>query len=279
MINKECPKCNKIFSTTQCMNYHINNNVCEKKTNGCDNCGYIFKTKAMLKYHIEKKVCCRNKKLTNVTKSENKSISENIKLENIKDNKNNLTNDLMCGNMTTCDINNKKSLSNNDNMDFINDASDLPEKYKIKFKKFGDSIGNLENEISFLKGKLMALEENPKNVNNIEKQQINIIMPPEFLQLDTVPKLMKMVPDLLHNALSKHPTEFVSFLIKETNCNPQRPIFNCASITNKKDPFAKISDGKKFIYAPKKQVISQLIENKKSLLQEYVDKNGDKYII
>jgi hypothetical protein len=50
-----------------------------------------------------------------------------------------------------------------------------------------------------------------------------------------------------------------------------------AQITNKKDPYAKISDGKKFIYAPKKEVIFKLIENKKSLLQEYVDKNGDKY--
>ena len=50
-----------------------------------------------------------------------------------------------------------------------------------------------------------------------------------------------------------------------------------AQITNKKSPYAQISNGEKYIHAPKKQVISQLIDNKKSLLQEYVDKNGDQY--
>ena len=34
---------------------------------------------------------------------------------------------------------------------------------------------------------------------------------------------------------------------------------------------------KKYVFAAKKQVISKLIENKKGLLQEYVDQNGDKY--
>jgi hypothetical protein len=31
------------------------------------------------------------------------------------------------------------------------------------------------------------------------------------------------------------------------------------------------------IYAPKKKIIEELIENKRSLLQQYVDDNGDKY--
>ena len=41
-------------------------------------------------------------------------------------------------------------------------------------------------------------------------------------------------------------------------------------ISNKKEPYAQISNGEKFVHAPKKQVISQLIENKKGLLYETV---------
>ena len=217
---------------------------------GCEYCGKKFRTKQNLQYHTNNKVCLK----TNKTCSDCGHQFKNIKmLEYHIENK-------------VCQ---KKTI-----------------KQKIQFKKeFQKQYENYTKddlilELASMSGEVKALKENPQTQNNIEKQQINNIyiqVPPAFLTLDTFPTLMKMLPDLLPNALSKHPTEFISFLIKETNCNPERPIFNSAQITNKKDPYAKISDGKKYIYAPKKQVISELIENKKSLLQEYVDKNGDKY--
>lgn len=46
---------------------------------------------------------------------------------------------------------------------------------------------------------------------------------------------------------------------------------------NKRDPYAQISDGEKYVYASKKSIITQLIENKRHILQEYVDNNGDNY--
>jgi hypothetical protein len=55
------------------------------------------------------------------------------------------------------------------------------------------------------------------------------------------------------------------------------PLYNSIKITNKKDPYAQISDGDKFIFASKKKIIAELIENKRHILQEYVDNNGDKY--
>ena len=76
-------------------------------------------------------------------------------------------------------------------------------------------------------------------------------------------------------ALSKHATDFVRFLIKETNGNPNRPLFNGVRITNKTSKHADISDGIEYIVTTKNQVASELIENKKSLLQEYVDNHED----
>jgi hypothetical protein len=160
------------------------------------------------------------------------------------------------------------------------------EKYKVELKMTYEyeleEIKKLKDENQSLKDENETLRKNRtiinnQQINNIDKQQINILVPPSFLTVDTLSNLMKMFPNLIPNALSKHPTHFVSYLIKETNCNPNLPLFNSIHITNKKDSFGKISDGNQYIYAPKKKIISQLIENKRSLLQEYVDRNGDKY--
>ena len=62
-------------------------------------------------------------------------------------------------------------------------------------------------------------------------------------------------------------------MIKETNCNPNLPLYNSVRITNKRDPFAQVSNGTKYIYESKKKII----ENKRHILQQYVDDNGNKY--
>jgi hypothetical protein len=84
-------------------------------------------------------------------------------------------------------------------------------------------------------------------------------------------------PKLLHTALSKHPANFISYMIRETTCNPDFPIYNSVKITNKRDNYAQISNGTKYVYITKKKIIDQLIENKRSILQEYIDNNSDKY--
>jgi hypothetical protein len=129
-------------------------------------------------------------------------------------------------------------------------------------------------QLSQIEGKYESLKENPQTVNN---QTFNIVVPPAFLSPDNCENLSKEMPNLLHNALSKHPANFISYLIKQTNCNPLLPLYNSVKITNKKDPYAQISNGINFIYVPKKSTISQLIENKRELLQTYVDEHGDKY--
>jgi hypothetical protein len=128
-----------------------------------------------------------------------------------------------------------------------------------------------EQETIKLETEVRVLKENPQTINN------NIIVPPAFLTIDNCQNIIKQLPNLLHNALSKYPGNFISYLIKETNCNPQLPIYNSIRITNKKDSYAQISDGEKYIYASKKKIIEQLIENKRHILQEYIDRNGDNY--
>ena len=81
IIMNVCSKCNKIFSSSQCLQYHTSKNVCGKKTNVCEKCLHKFKTKAMLKYHLENSVCEKKNRKKIVLKpdlcqnNENKKIS------------------------------------------------------------------------------------------------------------------------------------------------------------------------------------------------------------
>lgn len=234
-----CNLCNKKFNSLRGLNYHMKKKICEKFK--CFECDKIFTRNESLKYHTEKNVC---------------------------------RNSIAPSQLIQCSLNSLNTQKNHPcKLDVAKTKINLKKGVIHKYEDY--SKQELLLKVAHLEGENKFLKENPST--KIDNQQINIIVPPAFLQLDTFTKLMKLLPNLLHDALSKHPSEFVSYLIKETNCNPERPLFNCIKIPNKKEPYAQISDGEKYIYAPKKQIISGLIENKKSLLQEYVDKNGDKY--
>jgi hypothetical protein len=169
------------------------------------------------------------------------------------------------------------------NLNFISFATLAPEpepepepapETKMKLTLKNNINKELYEENLLLKGQIKALQEHPQTVNN---NTININVPPAFLTLDNYDLLSKQLPKLLHNALSKHPNNFITYLIKETNCNPLLPLYNSIKLPNKKEPFVQVSDGKHFVYAPRKTAISQLIENKREILHKYVDYNGDKY--
>lgn len=128
-------------------------------------------------------------------------------------------------------------------------------------------IAKLQRENLELKTENRVLKEHP--------QTVNIVVPPAFLSVDTYKHFIKNLPQLLHSAISEHTTKCIPYLIEQTNCNPQLPLYNSVKLTNKKDPYVQISDGKKYVFKTKKQIIKDLIENKRSLLQQYFDDHRD----
>ena len=127
----------------------------------------------------------------------------------------------------------------------------LPLKLKQKTESDKQIIEQLKMENQRLKGQVEALVEHPQNINN--NTAINLIVPPAFLTLDSYEHLSQELPNLLHKALSLHPNDCISYLIKETNCNPTLPMFNSIKITNKKDDFVQISDGTKIHICTQKE--------------------------
>lgn len=128
----------------------------------------------------------------------------------------------------------------------------------------------LEREVLKLRSKVETMQENPQSVNT----NVNIFFPVEFGTED-INRVLEKMPSLLHDSL-KRPTQSVKTLIKNIHCNPEIAEYNNVFIGNKKEPFASVFDGRKFMYRPKKMVIKELIDSKRNILNKYVDENGDK---
>ena len=151
--------------------------------NTCIKCNKVFANSQSLKYHITRNVCDKKKK----NKCENCDYVFKTGAM--------LKYHLEHG---VCNNNNKK---------------DIPLKKKIIMKnKFVEKYENYSKEelilkISHLEGEKCFLTENPKIINNINKQQINnidlfinIVVPPSFLSPDTFENVMRMTPNLLSDA-------------------------------------------------------------------------------
>ncbi len=144
----------------------------------------------------------------------------------------------------------------------------------LTFDKYQQICAEMEN--------LKTQQLNSTNIN-IDKQVVNVQInymprvPPAFLSMDTYETTMKRCPTALDQAVFKRPTDCIMDLIKSTNCNPDHPEFNSIMITNKREGSAKISDGNKFILVPRQKVITQLIDNKRELIQKHINKHPEKY--
>jgi hypothetical protein len=133
----------------------------------------------------------------------------------------------------------------------------------------------LETMTAKLEGENKALKENPRNVTN--NNQINFIFPKAF-GTEHVGDILVKLPNLLHDALTKHTGRSVEYLTEQIHCNREIfPEYTNVFIRGYKSPFALVSNGERFQNKPQKRIIEQLIEDSISMLQTYVDNNGEKY--
>lgn len=210
----------------------------------CNKCEKVFKSKQSLSYHTKNNVCKKHKYICEQCNSE---ISSKQMLKYHIDNK-------VCQKKT-----------------------DKTEKYKIELKKADQYIRNLENENFFLKGENKALKENPQMINNIEKQQINVIFPQAF-GTEEVDYILSKIPNLLHDAFGKHTSRSIEYITEKIHCNKEVfPEYTNVYIKGYKSPFALVSDGMKFQHKPQKRIIDQIIEKSAGMIQDYADENGEKY--
>jgi Txe/YoeB family toxin of Txe-Axe toxin-antitoxin module len=278
-----------MFSTKYVLNKHIIDQICIKHQIICKTCGKIFADRSGLGYHIKNSVCKKNDKKQKV-KLVLKSTYEDL-----------LAKAAQCEELLVEAAQLEESRVKAAQLEKSRVKVAQLEKSRVKAAQLEAShaaqleashvaqleafrVAQLEAfrvKTAQLEGEIKSLKENSQTVNNnitnTNSNATKIIVPPEFLQADTYDNISRRLPNLLHEALFEHPANFITFLIKETNCNPDRPLYNSIKLTNNEDSFLQISNGKKYIYATKQSTISQLIGNKKDMLRQYVDINGDKY--
>lgn len=113
---------------------------------------------------------------------------------------------------------------------------------------------------------IKTLKEHPQTVNNI------LLFPHQFGQED-----MNHVKNKLGDFLSKMikvPEQSIPKLFDTIHNNDKLPEYHNVYVPNERSSYAMVSDGKTFTYKPKKTIIDQIIEDKRSILNQYVDKNA-----
>lgn len=204
----------------------------------CENCKKSFTTKQSLNYHVIRGVCIKSSKTCN-----------------------------NCGHQ----FKNIKMLEYH----LANKVCEKKEKPKIKLKKeFVEKYKDytkeeLLYELAETKGENRALKENPQNINNIQN---NIVFPTAYGK-ESVDYICQKLGDIF-GQLVKHQTfSSIPGLFERIHKNEQLIEYHNVFTTSEKSSYASVHDGKRFNNKPKKTVIDQIIEDKRTMLNNYVDSN------
>lgn len=143
----------------------------------------------------------------------------------------------------------------------------IPLKLKAKYADM--SRDELILRLSHIEGKYEALKETPQNVNT------NIIVFPTSFGKEDMSHIRQTLGDILKPMIIQHPFKSIPLLFNHIHNSEKLPEYHNVYVSSERSNYAMVSDGKKFKYKPKKTIIDQIIEDKRSILNRYVDENGE----
>lgn len=210
----------------------------------CDNCEKVFTRKYNLTYHVDNKVCQKgsNKECPTCHKVfKNKQICQyHIKTASCS---------------APIPIENKPKLT-------------------LKKKTAYDELSRDELiiKLATVEGKYEALRENPSSINNTSN---NIIVFPNAYGNENIQYIQGKLGDIMGPLIRKNPFQSIPNLFSQMHNNEQFPEYHNVFASSERSSYALVSDGKTFKFKSKKNIIDQIIEDKRSLLNAYVDENGE----
>jgi len=148
-------------------------------------------------------------------------------------------------------------------------------KLKPKLKSNYDRLNKEElvEELIHLKTKYETLLEHPQNINQTNTNNI-IVFPNEYGKED-IELITQRLGDILGTVIRQNTFHSIPSLFEKIHNNEKLPEYHNIYTKSEKSGYVLISDGKKFKYKPKKTVIDQIIEDKRSILNDYIDCNGE----
>jgi len=117
--------------------------------------------------------------------------------------------------------------------------------------------------------KYKTLRENPQTINN----SINVF--PRAFGKEDMNHVQQKFGDFLGSLIKNHPHDTIQVLFKQIHNNDRLPEYHNVYSVSERAGYALVSDGKSFVYRPKKTVIDEIIEDKRSILNRYADENGE----
>jgi len=230
-----CENCDKMFTSKNGLNYHINKKVCAKVCPLCPLCGKKFKSKQNCDYHVSQQVCQKHNKPTLVNGTKVKLL---------------LKQDIHCCMKNTIVP--------------VHKYDDLSKEELIA--KLTESETKLnESEIKY-----QTLKENPQIVNHN-----NVIVFPKEFGKEDMEYIQQKLGDVVGPLIKSHMFNSIPCLFNKIHNNQVIPEYHNVFSTSERSNYAMISDGIVFKHQPKKNVIDQIIESKRMMLKTYVDNNGD----
>lgn len=161
----------------------------------------------------------------------------------------------------------------------ISDVIPIP-KHKLTLKSStSDMLENLtkdelinyyKDKTNYYKDKYESLSAHPQTVNNN-----NVMVFPKEFGKEDLKYIQEKFGDVLSPLIKSHTFHSIPCLFNEMHNNPQMPEYHNVYASSERSSYVMVSDGKTFKHQPKKTIIDQIIEDKRSILNEYVDTNGD----
>lgn len=148
----------------------------------------------------------------------------------------------------------------------------LSENYETMTKK------ELYEQNLQLKGQVAALKNHPQTVNNVDNVVNvvnNVVTFPTAFGKENMEHVEEKLGDIMRPLIISHPRMSIPKLFTQIHNNKQLPEYHNIYTASERSQYVMVSDGESFKYRPKKTVIDQIIEDKRSLLNQYVDDNGD----
>jgi hypothetical protein len=125
-----------------------------------------------------------------------------------------------------------------------------------------------------MEGKCEAMSTRPQIVNNVKNVNNIIVFPTEFGK-ENMEYVTEKLGNICENLIKCHPYKSIPHLFNMIHNNDKLPEYHNVYANSERSGYVLVSNGKSFQYCPKKTIIDQIIEDKRSILNKYVDEKGE----
>jgi hypothetical protein len=240
-----CKKCKKRFARANILKDHMNGTACKKSNYYCKLCSKGFTTETSMYRHMRQS--CKTKQKEDALKNEIYStLMKDAKAELEAEMKESLK----------AEIEYMKEIMKKE-------SKDKEENHEKQIKELSLKIKKLESKDST--GNITAKNSNI-NTGTINNTTNNIIIvghgKEDMTKIDSA-DILKVLKNGYNSTI--HLTEAVHF-------NPKYPEFQNVYISNMKDKYAMMYNGKKWMLVTKEVLIDKIYNNKRNYIEENLDK-------